>query len=215
MPPKKDKEREEPSFTVVDRRKFTTEGEVRSDAAVAEEEEAKSAPRPAPVAENAPGAKAGQEPKGAPPPPQPESPQPPPRAPSAVERAEGDRAYRQSTAALDSELRKEIGAQAVADEFKVSFERVIEPFYLTAMMQLGLMGQEGTQRRVDIIGARQTIDTLSYLQDKTKGNLTQAEGDLLETVLYQLRMSYLEISNALARAVQNPPGGAPPGMPKK
>jgi hypothetical protein len=45
--------------------------------------------------------------------------------------------------------------------------------------------------------------------------LTPAEAELIETVLYQLRMSYLEISNALARAVQNPPAGAPPGAPKR
>lgn len=208
MAPKKD----EPAFTVVDRRKFTTEGEVRSDTPPPTEEQQererqRAAPPPAPVAETAPQAK--------PVPPADAGHVPPPKGPTAEERAESNRAYKQSTDALDSELRKEIGHEAVADEFKISFERVIEPFYVTAMMQLGMMGQEGTQRRVDIIGARQTIDTLSYLQEKTKGNLTPAEAELIETVLYQLRMSYLEISNALARAVQNPPAGAPPGAPKR
>lgn len=197
MPAKK----EEPEFTVTDRRRFVVDDDqvkVQS-TAEAERAEKQTAPlRPAPVAETEPQTSAA-------PPPEP----PPPPPPSAADRAEGQRAYMESTTALDDQLRKEIGAQAVSDEFQVSFERVIEPFYVTAMMQLGLMGQEGSQRRVDIIGARQTVDTLSFLQEKTKGNLTKAEADLLETVLYQLRMQYLEITNALARAVQNPPGGGP------
>jgi hypothetical protein len=187
--------KEQSEFVVTDRRRFTDEGE-RQVAPQPEppkdrEVEQKSAPRPEPAPEAEP---AGEN---------------RPAPPTAEERAHGSRAYKQSTDALDDQLRKEVGAQAVADEFKENFERVLEPFYVTAMMQLGLMGQEGPQRRVDIIGARQTIDTLHLLQEKTKGNLTQAEADLLESILYQLRMQYLEVTNALARAVQNPQGGAP------
>ena len=47
--------------------------------------------------------------------------------------------------------------------------------YMTAMMQLGLMQQQGGQPQVDIIGARQTIDTLSLIAAKTKGNLNATE----------------------------------------
>jgi hypothetical protein len=187
--------KKEPEFVVSDRRRFTDEGETQSQPeARPQEPEQKAGPRPVPVPEPAAEAKQAEK-------------QPAP--PTAEERAEGHRAYKQSTDALDSQLRKEVGAQAVTDEFKVNFERVLEPFYVTAMMQLGLMGQEGPQRRVDIIGARQTIDTLNYLQEKTKGNLSQAEIDLFENVLYQLRMQYLEITNALARAAQNPQAGGP------
>jgi hypothetical protein len=78
---------------------------------------------------------------------------------------------------------------------------------VTALVQMGFMGQEGNQRRVDIVGARQSIDAINLLQEKTKGNLTPAEAAMLEDVLYDLRMKYLEITNALARAVQNPPEG--------
>lgn len=179
-------------FVVNDRRRFTDEGETQPQQPV-QEAEHKAPAGPVPVPDAPAEAKPAAENRSAP--------------PTAQERAEGNRAYKKSTDALDDQLRKEVGAQAVADEFKVNFERVIEPFYVTAMMQLGLMGQEGPQRRVDIIGARQTIDTLNYLQEKTKGSLTQAEADLLENVLYQLRMQYLEITNALARAAQNPQGG--------
>jgi hypothetical protein len=46
--------------------------------------------------------------------------------------------------------------------------------------------------RVDLEAARQVIDILGLLLDKTKGNLDSAEGPLLESVLYDLRMKYVE-----------------------
>lgn len=46
--------------------------------------------------------------------------------------------------------------------------------------------------RVDLEAARQVIDILGLLRDKTKGNLDNAEGPLLESVLYDLRMKYVE-----------------------
>ena len=77
--------------------------------------------------------------------------------------------------------------------------------YMTAMLQLGLMHEQGGQPRVDLIGARQTIDTLSLISDKTKGNLTPAETAFLQNSLYELRMAYVEVTNALARPPQTPP----------
>lgn len=46
--------------------------------------------------------------------------------------------------------------------------------------------------RVDLPAARQVIDILAILRDKTKGNLDQAEATLLENALYDLRMRYVE-----------------------
>jgi hypothetical protein len=80
--------------------------------------------------------------------------------------------------------------------------------YMTAMLQLGLMQEEGGQPRIDLLGARQTIDTLSLLAEKTKGNLTAAEANFLQNCLYELRMAYVEVTNALARPPQ--PTGANP-----
>jgi hypothetical protein len=72
-------------------------------------------------------------------------------------------------------------------------------------MQLGLMRQQGEQPRVDLIGARQTIDTLSLISEKTKGNLTAAEEGFLQNSLYELRMAYVEVTNALAHPPQAGP----------
>jgi hypothetical protein len=77
-------------------------------------------------------------------------------------------------------------------------------------MQMGMMHEEGGQPRIDLIGARQAIDTLGLLQEKTKGNLTPAENNFLQNCLYELRMAYVEVTNALARPPQAPPG-APVG----
>jgi len=66
------------------------------------------------------------------------------------------------------------------------------------------MHEEGGQPAVDIIGARQTIDTLSLLAEKTKGNLTSAEQNFLQNSLYEVRMAYVEVTNALARPPKAP-----------
>lgn len=42
--------------------------------------------------------------------------------------------------------------------------------------------------------AKQTIDILAMLEDKTKGNLDEGEGRLLSSVLYDLRMKYVDAS---------------------
>ncbi len=57
----------------------------------------------------------------------------------------------------------------------MNFDRLVQSIYLTAIMQLGGATPEGEQPRVDILGARQSIDMLAVLADKTKGNLTDAE----------------------------------------
>jgi hypothetical protein len=53
---------------------------------------------------------------------------------------------------------------------------------------------ETNQSRVDLPIAKQIIDTLGMLQEKTKGNLDQDEDRLLRSVLYDLRMRYVEKS---------------------
>ena len=86
----------------------------------------------------------------------------------------------------------------------MNFERFMASLYMTAMMQLGMMHEQGGQPGVDLIGARQTIDTLGMIAEKTKGNLTPKEQGFLQNCLYELRMAYVEVTNALARPPQAP-----------
>lgn len=192
-----EKKHEQSSFTVTDRRLFNSDGELRSEAR--EEDEApKTAPTPpketaahkAPepvVAENAAEKIEDRE-----------MPVPPTTAEQDAQAA----AYKQSSNDLDKQV--ELSGHSAKD-FEITFERFMASLYMTAMLQLGLMRQQGAQPQVDIIGARQTIDTLSLLSEKTKGNLTAAEENFLQNSLYELRMAYVEVTNALARPPQPGP----------
>jgi hypothetical protein len=131
-----------------------------------------------------------------------------PKVPTAEEASAGHDAYKDSIADLDRELHAQYGP-GIAKEMEATFGRIVEPFYVTALMQLGMYGQEGPQRQVDIVGARQTIDTLTFLHEKMKGNLEKEEENFIQTVLYQLRVAYVDVSNAIARAATQ--GGPPPG----
>jgi hypothetical protein len=194
--------RQESGFTVTDRRLFTEDGELRKD--IAEEAESpKAAKPPTPVPISAkeesktasdansvatfPGDGAGL---GGDVPP----------APTAAEQQAQADAYRESSKELDS--RVELSGHS-AKELEMTFERFLASLYMTAMLQLGLMHQQGEQPRVDIIGARQTIDTLSLLAEKTKGNLNPTEQNFLQNSLYEVRMAYVEVTNALARPPQS------------
>jgi hypothetical protein len=180
-------EKKQESFTVTDRRQFTPEGEIRQE--VAPEEVSSTS------VSSAPGAATKATP------PQPEHDAPPP--PTAAEQQEQADAYRKSSKDLDS--RVELSGHS-AKELEMTFERFMASLYMSAMLQLGLMHEQGGQPRVDLIGARQTIDTLSLLAEKTKGNLTSVEANFLQNCLYELRMAYVEVTNALARPPQTPAG---------
>jgi len=197
--------RQDSGFTVTDRRLFTEDGELRKD--VAEES---SAPKPAapPVAPPAAPPAAATEPASASNsvaafPAEGDLSQSMPAAPTAAEQQAQADAYRESSKDLDS--RVELSGRS-AKEFEMTFERFLASLYMTAMLQLGLMHEQGGQPRIDIIGARQTIDTLSLLADKTKGNLTSTEEAFLQNSLYEVRMAYVEVTNALSRPPQ--PGAA-------
>jgi hypothetical protein len=195
--------RQEAGFTVTDRRLFTEDGELRND--VREETEApKAATPPAsvpnevkenPPADNTVATFPAQEERNAG--------ENIPPAPTAAEQQAQAEAYRESSRELDS--RVELSGRS-AKEFEMTFERFLASLYMTAMLQLGLMHQQGEQPRLDIIGARQTIDTLALLAEKTKGNLTSTEETFLQNSLYEVRMAYVEVTNALSRPPQ--PGAA-------
>lgn len=91
----------------------------------------------------------------------------------------------------------------------MNFERLVQFLYMTAAMQMGAGAAPNEQPRVDILGARQSIDMLSILEEKTKGNLSENEKRLLGNALFDLRMSFLEITNAISSSAQRPrkPGG--------
>jgi len=205
------KRKEEETFTVSDRRLFSTDGELRAEADNAADNakdkiEENQVSRIA--GESQPGtipgigtAEAVAEPLADVPPP-----------PSAEEQSAQAAAYQQTNRSMDEAIGKEMGP-GVAD-LEVTFERFLGSLYMTSLMQLGLAHEPNGQPRLDIISARQTIDTIGLLAEKTKGNLSPAEQNFLQNALYELRMAYLEVTNALARgprAEASGPGVVGPG----
>jgi hypothetical protein len=74
--------------------------------------------------------------------------------------------------------------------------RLIATFEAAAMQQLGKIAHPVTgDVEVDLLGARDSIEMLVAIQRKTEGNLNDDEKRLLEHVLYQLRMNYVDVSS--------------------
>jgi hypothetical protein len=188
-------EKKQESFTVTDRRLFTSEGELRRE--ISEEEVSTSKPAPAAEAKVAPiaGPSMLDQPAANPSDLDPSVPPPP----TAAEQKEQADAYNRSAKELDA--RVELSGHS-AKEMTMTFERFMASLYMTAMLQLGLMQEERGRPRIDLLGARQTVDTLGLLAEKTKGNLTPVEENFLQNCLYELRMAYVEVTNALARPPQ-------------
>jgi hypothetical protein len=191
-------------FVVTDRRKFTMDGELRPDADPSPEREERSAAPAAPVA-------ATPEPPtaAAPAPETPSEPELPP-GPTAEETDQARRAYEMTADRLDTAIRS--ANPGMDHPPAMSFDQLVQSVYMTAMMQLGAATHEGQQPQVDILGSRQSIDMLAVLSEKTKGNLSPEETRLLDSALFELRMAFLEITQALARsAAAKAPGAGRPG----
>jgi hypothetical protein len=166
-------EKEDSSFKVVDRRPFASDGSVRSEPAAAPDAPPQPSEPPAPAA-SGPATPAG------------------PASPEARQELE-------ESAAL--EQREDFGLEGGAESGEYSgFETLVSYLGTTAMFQMGLVAGPGGQRiPSDLINARNTIDMIEVLQRKTSGNLTPDESRLLEDVLYELRMAYVEVERRGAR----------------
>ena len=193
-----------PKFEVIDRRKMKAEEEQehapKQPEPAAAPTEASSGPRLVvsessadAAAEKSAGALSVEEPL-------PEMPD----APSVEESRQQKSAYDASAQRLEDLVRAQnptVGAQP-----PVGFEHLVQQLYLTAMIQMGAGAQEGQRPRVDIMGARQTIDMLGVLAEKTKGNLSELEDRTLQTALFDVRMAFLELTNMISlQGVQPPP----------
>ena len=143
---------QEDSFRVIDRRPFTSEGELRKEVL---EEEAREA-----VKESVPAAKTAPTPAPA------ETPVDAPKASPA-------------------------------------FENLIRMIGSNAAMVLGAYTDPRSgQPMIDLEGARELIDMLDALRDVSRGNLAPDDERLLLDVLGSLKLSYMEMTKAAAKAMQ-------------
>jgi hypothetical protein len=211
-------------FVVTDRRKFTVDGEPRPDADPSPEKEKR---QPAPVETDNTASSAGPvraaAPKAEPNAPAESRPAPPsheasheephddiPPGPTAEQSEQSRLAYEMTADRLDTAIRA--ANPGMEHPPAMSFEQLVQSVYMTTIMQLGGATPEGQKPQVDILGARQSVDMLGILAEKTKGNLTPDESRLLDSALFEVRMAFLEITQALARsAAAKAPGSAGPG----
>jgi hypothetical protein len=78
-------------------------------------------------------------------------------------------------------------------QIEPDFGFFITTLSLQASIDLGAVPNPVSNKKEEnLVQAKFLIDTLGMLKGKTKGNLTQEETNLLENVLYELRMQYIE-----------------------
>ena len=83
-----------------------------------------------------------------------------------------------------------------APPVEINFASFIFSLGRSAFIHLGEEPDPMTgQRQVSIPLAKETIDILSLLEEKTKGNLTPEEAQLLKNILYALRMRFVELAS--------------------
>jgi hypothetical protein len=164
----------EETFKVIDRRLFTEQGELRKDVVESEKREEEAAAKKATTgSQAAPQSKASGNAQAAKAPAQPSD-----AGPGAPEAAEG------------------------TEESSRSFQLLVDFLTRNAAAMLGGMADPRTgQAFVDLEGAREMIDMLDALREKTRGNLSKADEDLLIEVLGSLKLTFMDISKAATEAM--------------
>jgi len=94
--------------------------------------------------------------------------------------------------------RPQAGQSEQHKESTIDFASFVMSLAASGMAYLGEMPDPATGERMENLeGAQQMIDILTMLQIKTKGNLEMDEDQLLEHLLYELRMKYLTKRNVI------------------
>jgi Domain of unknown function (DUF1844) len=165
--------KQEESFKVIDRRLFNTEGEIRDEAIREERRKQETEPAPANPANSSQGG-----------------------------------AQRKDAAASKSSQKPEPPREAPAAEADLpkpsrGIQMLINFLAQNAAMLLGAYPDPRSgQPIVDLEGARELIDMLDGLRDATRGNLASEDDRLLIDVLGSLKLSYMEMTKAAAKAMQ-------------
>jgi hypothetical protein len=155
--PKNEEQKHEETFRVIDRRPFTSEGELRPEIVEEEKREARLAAAKQPPA--------------------------PPAEPAAAPAPSGETPKRSA-----------------------AFENLVRMIGSNTAMVLGAYADPRTgQPMIDPDAAREMIDMLDALQEKTKGNLAPEEDTMLQDLLGKLKITYLEVNQAIAAQAMTQP----------
>lgn len=146
-------EKNDVTFKVIDRRLFTSEGELRPEARETERAATASPPTPSTA---------------------------PPRSPAP-----------------------DLPPAAASSEPSRSFQSLVDFVFQNAAMLLGGYTDPRTGQAVlDLEGAREMIDMLDALREKSRGNLAPEDDQLLDDRLARLKLTYMEMTKAAAKAMR-------------
>ncbi|MBU2590844.1 MAG: DUF1844 domain-containing protein [Nitrospinota bacterium] len=97
----------------------------------------------------------------------------------------------------DFDLKREENQKDKGGAIKIDFSTFILSMSSSVFLHFGeIPNPETGVKEKNLPVAKQTIDIISMLQEKTKGNLSDDENKLLENILYELRMRYMELVKA-------------------
>ena len=92
------------------------------------------------------------------------------------------------------------------EELGVSFTAFMLSLATTAAVHFGDIADPSTGQRMEpnLVGAGQMIEIIAMLQEKTEGNLSEPEAKLLEDLLYELRMRFVDAQGGKKRIILEP-----------
>jgi Domain of unknown function (DUF1844) len=172
--------KQEETFKVIDRRLFTEAGELRKDVVEQERRDDEAAAKKS-AAHPHPQTKAAKQAQAAPP------------------------AAAEAPGIIPGDPADETPANAI--EPSPNFQMLVDFLTRNAAAMLGGMTDPRTgQPLVDLEGAREVIDMLDALREKTLGNLAKNDTDLLLEVIGSLKLTFMEISKAASEAMAKKAG---------
>lgn len=180
--PLPNEKRDKPEIKVTDRRMFTSEGDLREEFRQnLSSAPAAAQPEPPPTTKNEP-----------PPPP------PPPKMDAAAPpTSQSERRTQNKTAPSEGDRRRTVAERAESPN--TPFAMFIQSLVAQAYMMLGMLRNPyQPQVKPDAAAARELIDILVLLQEKTAGNLTLEEEEFLATHLGQLKLAYVQVTKNLS-----------------
>lgn len=172
--------KQEETFKVIDRRLFSEDGALRKD--VVEEEQRREEEAAAKAANRAALKTPAQ-----------------PDASKAAATPAPNPAAGTASAPVNADNQQNLDAEPQGSR---SFQMLVDFLVRNAAAMLGGMADPRTgQAYLDLEGAREVIDMLDALREKTRGNLSKADDDLLIEVLGQLKLTFMEMSKVAADAM--------------
>ena len=79
------------------------------------------------------------------------------------------------------------------DSLKIDFSSFILSLYSSGLVQLGKVEDPSTGKKtINLDLAKHTIEMIAMLEEKTKGNLTEEENNLLNALLTEIRLAFVE-----------------------